>query len=99
MTNFSKSATCSINDAIKLVKDLGESLEDHAKYTSERSSAIFEAIDQASSAIENILLCLKQHEERIKELNHFILSEQECSENTIQRLFEHEQRIKKLEAK
>ena len=66
--NFSKSATCSINDAIKLVKDLGESLEDHAKYTSFRNLAIVDALDQASSAIENILLCLKQHEDRIKEL-------------------------------
>jgi len=68
MTNFSKSAKTPINKAIELVKSLETSLEDHAKYTSERAEAIFEAIEQASSAIENILLCLKQHEERIKEL-------------------------------
>lgn len=68
MTNFSKSANSSIDNAIKLVKNIENSLDDHAKHTSFRNIAICDALEQASIAIENILLCLKQHEDRIKEL-------------------------------
>ena len=68
MTNFSKSANSPINNAIELVKSMQRSLDAPAKYSEECSDNIFICIEQAGIAIENILLCLKQHEERIKEL-------------------------------
>jgi hypothetical protein len=68
MTNFSKSASSPISEAIKLVKSIESSFDDYSKLTSDRAHNIGIALEQAGIAIENICICLKQHEERIKEL-------------------------------
>lgn len=57
----------SLENALELIKDMRQSLEGHYNYN-DYFDEVIGMLEHYNIATENILLCLKQHEERIAKL-------------------------------
>ena len=58
----------SIEEAIDLVKDLRLTLQMHDRLTCDQTKHISDAIEQTTIALNNVLLVINNHVQRIKQL-------------------------------